>query len=90
MKRALQKPIDSKPRKRASINLASAGRKQPQDFVTANTNRFFEILGLPCTYHEKDAEKWNDDESCVNARDITYGLKVLKDIPEAGGRLMKE
>ncbi|CAI9722347.1 Hypothetical predicted protein [Octopus vulgaris] len=75
MKHALQKPVDGKPKKRASINPESAGQKQLQDFVTANTKRFFEILEVPCTFLEKDAEEWNDDESYANARDIAYGLK---------------
>lgn len=90
MKRALQKPVDSKPSKRASMNPESAGQKQLQDFVTANTKRFFETLGLPCTFLEKDAEEWNDDESYVNARDIVNGLKVVNDTAERGVRLMEE
>lgn len=90
MKRTLQKPVDSKQSKRASINLKSAGQKQLQDFVTANTKRFFEILRLPCTFLETDAEEWNDDDSYVNARDVVYGLKVVNDFAERGVRLMEE
>ncbi|CAI9721856.1 Hypothetical predicted protein [Octopus vulgaris] len=78
MKHALQKPVDGKPSKRAPINPKSTGQKQLQDFVTANTKRFFEILEVPCTFLEKDAEEWNDDESYANARYIAYGLKVWK------------
>lgn len=57
MKNALQEQVNSKPSKRASINPESTGQKQLQDFVIANSKRFFETLDVACSFLEGDAEE---------------------------------
>lgn len=90
MRHAVLKSADPKPSKRPSINAEMVGERQLEDFVTTNTKHFFEILELPYTFLEKDAEKWDEEESYVNASDIVQGLRVVNDIAERGVRLMDE
>ena len=50
MRLALKKPGEINPSKRPNMDFETIENKELEDFVTSNTNRFFEITGLPCIY----------------------------------------
>jgi hypothetical protein len=61
MRDALQNPSEPNHAKRTTIDTEVIEIRQLEDFVTTHTRRFFDILGLPCTFLEKSPKNWSQD-----------------------------
>lgn len=61
-----------------------------EDFVTSNTNRFFEITGISSSFMTKCVEEWTDDPDFKMGQETVSNLKVINDIAERGVALMTE
>jgi len=75
---------------RAIVDLQNVNSKELQDFVTANTTRFFDITGLPCDFLSKDPSQWEEDATYTSVRATVRSMRVVNDIAERGVALMDE
>lgn len=78
------------PPKRATVDLQTVETKELEDFVSANTSRFFEVTGLPCDFLSKDPTQWEEDDNYRSVRATVRSMRVVNDIAERGVALMDE
>ena len=90
MREALENPAEQNNIKRTTIDHAVIEQKQLNDFVTSHTKVFFEILGLPCSFLESNAENWDSNDEYLKARETVMNMKVTNDLAERGVKLMEE
>lgn len=76
--------------KRINIDVKHIDEKNIEDFVTSNSLRFFQILGISSKFLNKDVETWNDDADFVAAKKIVHSMRVVNDIAERSVALMEE
>lgn len=76
--------------KRKSLDVKHFKQKNIEDFVTSNSLRFFQILGISSEFLNKDVETWNTDADFEAARKIVHSIRVVNDIAERGVALMEE
>lgn len=76
--------------KRITIDEALIQTKQIEDFVSSNTNRFFEITEISSDFLNTDPENWEDNDSYISAKCTVRSLRVVNDIAERGVALMDE
>ena len=58
--------------------------------MTSHTKVFFEILDLPCSFLESNAENWDSNDEYLKARETVMNMKVTNDLAERGVKLMEE
>ena len=56
--------------------------RTPSSFVTQRTTLFFDALGLPRGFLNKDPQIWHQDKDFTAARNIVRKLKVIYDTAE--------
>lgn len=78
------------PMKRISLDPDIVLRKNLEDFVTKNTRRFFDILGISSQFLNKDVDHWNEDEDFKKSKEIVQSMRVVNDTAERGVALMEE
>ena len=61
-----------------------------EDFVSSNTIRFFEGIGLSSTFLNKDPNEWFGDSTYIVAKNIVEHIKVVNDNAERGVSLITE
>lgn len=76
--------------KRINIDITHIHEKNLENFVSSNSLRFFQILGISSSFLKKDVETWNEDSDYVAAKNIVHSLRVVNDIAERGVALMEE
>lgn len=76
--------------KRINIDITHIHEKNLENFVSSNSLRFFQILGISSSFLKKDIETWNEDSDYVAAKNIVHSLRVVNDIAERGVALMEE
>ncbi|XP_063547373.1 uncharacterized protein LOC134754858 [Cydia strobilella] len=76
--------------KRISLDAKHIMEKDIEDFVTSNSLRFFQILGISSRFFNKDVENWEGDEDFKAAKKIVQSMRVVNDIAERGVALMEE
>src|SRR5688572_21838381 len=64
--------------------------KRLHDFVTRNTRKFFQILGLPDSFLDTDPDTWMTNLSYLHAEEVVRDLHVVNDTAERGVALMQE
>ena len=87
---ALEKPSESNNIKKSTLNIAVIEQKQLDDFVTSHTKVFFEILELPSSFLESNAENWQLNEDYLKACKMVMSVKVVNDLAERGVKLMED
>lgn len=55
-----------------------------ENFVTSNSLRFLQILGILSEFLNKEVKTWNDDANFVAAKKIINSARVVNDITERG------
>ena len=78
------------PLKRISVKEGEILGLALHDFVTRNTLKFFEILGLPVDFLEKDPNTWHENYGYLDAEQIVRKLRVVNDTAERGVALIQE
>lgn len=76
--------------KRISLVTKDIEGKNIEDFVSSNSFRFFEILGISSNFLKKDVAEWPADKEYKAGRDIVRSMRVVNDIAERGVALMEE
>ena len=76
--------------KRKNIDVEHITEKSIADFVTSNSLRFFQILGISSQFLNEDVETWEDDSDFEAAKKIVHSMRVVNDIAERGVALMEE
>lgn len=76
--------------KRINLDITHIHEKNIENFVSSNSLRFFQILGISSNFLKKDVETWNEDTDYVAAKNIVHSLRVVNDIAERGVALMEE
>ena len=61
-----------------------------EDFVSSNTIRFFEGIGLSSTFLKKDPNEWFGDSTYIVANNIVEHIKLVNDNVERGVSLITE
>jgi len=90
MVNSLKKPGIENPPKRATVDLQTVESKELEDFVSANTTRFFELTRLPFDFLSKDPSQWEQDDTYKSVRATVCNMRVVNDIAERGVALMDE
>jgi len=78
------------PPKRPQVSENSISSLKLVDFVTANTMRFFSILGIPSGWLDNEPDSWYQDSEFVVAQQAVAGLSVVNDRAERGVALIQE
>ena len=60
------------------------------DLVTPESYKFFDILGLDCSWLEKNPDKWEEDESYLVAKEFVTTVKVVNDTAERGVKMAED
>ena len=87
-KRAMLKNFKEKegktdPPKRLKLRIGDhEAIRTPSSFVTQRTTLFFDALGLPRGFLNKDPQIWHQDKDFTAARNIVKKLKVINDTAE--------
>ena len=58
--------------------------------LTPESYKFFDILGLDCSWLEKNPDKWEEDESYLVAREFVTTVKVVNDTAERGVKMAED
>ena len=90
MRMALENPSEPNNIKKSTLDIAVIEQKQLDDFVTSHTKVFFEILDLPSSFLESNAENWQLNEEYLKARKMVMNVKVVNDLAERGVKLMDD
>ena len=90
MVNALKKINFEHPIKRAVVNPNYIQYRKLEDFVSSNTFRFFEGIGLESTFLKKDPNEWFGDATYIVAKDIVEHILVVNDNAERGVSLITE
>ena len=78
------------PPKRARHESSVIQSKELENFVSVNTNHFFEITGLSSEFLKSDPAEWAECESFMNAKAAVAQLSVVNDVAERGVALMEQ
>lgn len=73
-----------------SIDETTIDTRNLHDFVTANTRRFFEILGLDSHFLDADPESWAQDDRYIAGETTSKSLTVINDTAERGVALCEQ
>lgn len=76
--------------KRIHLDMATIHEKNIENFVSSNSLKFFQVLGISSDFFYKDVETWNEDPDYIAAKNIVHSLRVVNDIAERGVALMEE
>ncbi|GBP60380.1 hypothetical protein EVAR_91416_1 [Eumeta japonica] len=76
--------------KRINVDVKHILEKNIEDFVSSNSMRFFQILGISSEFLDKNVETWQDDEGYQRGKQIVQSMRVVNDIAERGVALMEE
>lgn len=76
--------------KRISVSLPSFKNRHLEDFVTAKSMIFFQLLELPAGYLKVDPDLWELREDYKQAKEIIKSLNVVNDHAERGVALIQE
>ncbi|KAL4720394.1 hypothetical protein ACJJTC_002056 [Scirpophaga incertulas] len=76
--------------KRINLDMATIHEKNIENFVSSNSLKFFQVLGISSDFFYKDVETWNEDPDYIAAKNIVHSLRVVNDIAERGVALMEE
>lgn len=76
--------------KRLTLDANHIREKNIDDFVSSNTLRFFNILGISSAFLKKEVYLWEEDEDYKAARKIVHSMRVVNDIAERGVALIEE
>jgi len=87
---AMQNEGTEHPVKRITLEPDIFLRKNLEDFVTDNTRKFFDILGISSQFFNKDVDHWDEDEDYKKSKAIVQSMRVVNDIEERGVALMEE
>jgi len=64
--------------------------KNLHDFVTSNTTRFFNILGMDSHFLDADSETWHQYDGYLSAEETAKSIIVTNDTAERGMALIEE
>ena len=82
---AMKKHAPEHPPKRLRVETSAfLGSWRLDQFCTANSNKFFKILGLSDAFLTKDPATWCDDKDYKKARNFVAKLAVVNDRAERG------
>ena len=76
--------------KRINIDVKHIHEKNIENFVSSNSLRFFQILGISSNFLKKDVETWHENADYVAAKKLVHSMRVVNDIAERGVALMEE
>jgi hypothetical protein len=83
-------PILEDLQKRITLSDHDIRVKEIPDFVTRNTNKFFEALSLNSDFLKEDPETWSDNPLYCELQQSVAKLRVTNDTAERGVALMQE
>ena len=81
-----------RPIKRVTVSQEPKEVAKPklEQFVTKNTMKFFNLLGLPCEFMQVDPQLWPQREDYKQGLILTKQLKVVNDNAEIAVALIEE
>ena len=90
MREALENPSEPNNIKWTTVHPSVIEQKQLDDFVSSHTKFFFEILGLPSSFLESNAENSELKDEYLKACETIINIEVTNDLAERGVKLMEE
>ena len=76
--------------KRATVDVTAVNMKELPDFITSNTNRFFEITGLGCDFLQQDPALREKNEDSISVKATVSNMRVVNDFAERGVAFIEE
>jgi len=61
-----------------------------EDLITAQSYKFFTILGMDSSWLAKSPEDWDNDEGFKDVKEFVYTVKVTNDVAERGIKLASD
>ena len=74
--------LDDYPKKRATLYQNQIQNSVLEQFASKNSHKFFEILGLPLDFLNKDPSDWLTDDTYMRSFSIASKLRVVNDNTE--------